>query len=111
MGVNPIVVFFIIIMKTKEFTATRNRNFVKEYLKEHHCVDCGNSNILVLDFDHVRGEKITNISKMVSNGSSLRTLLREIEKCEIRCSNCHRIVTYLRRNQQTTIEGIDYFEY
>lgn len=98
-------------MKSKEFAITRNRNFVREYLKGHPCVDCGNDNLVVLDFDHVREEKLANISKMVSTGRSLSSLLREIEKCEVRCSNCHRIVTHQRRQQERPKEGIDYFEY
>ena len=98
-------------MKSKEFAITRNKNFVKSYLEKHPCVDCGNNNIIVLEFDHVRGEKLGNISKIVSTGRSLRFLLREIEKCEVRCANCHRIVTHRRRQQERPKEGIDYFEY
>lgn len=98
-------------MKSKEFAITRNRNFVREYLEKNPCVDCGNDNLVVLDFDHVRGEKVANISKMVSTGRSLSSLLREIEKCEVRCANCHRIVTHQRRQQERTKEGIDYYEY
>ena len=98
-------------MKSKEFAITRNRNVVREYLQKHPCTDCGNNNLVVLDFDHVRGEKVANISKMVSIGSSLVSLLREIEKCEVRCANCHRIVTAQRRWQERPKEGIDYFEY
>lgn len=98
-------------MKSKQFNIARNRNFVRDYLEKHPCIDCGNTNIVVLDFDHVTGEKKNNISKMVSNGNSLVTLLREIEKCEVRCSNCHRIVTHQRRLQERTKEGIDYYEY
>ena len=98
-------------MKNKDFAKARNRNFVREYLSKHPCTDCGNDNIVVLDFDHIRGEKVANISQIVSNGSALRSLLREIEKCEVRCANCHRIVTHQRRQQERPKEGIDYFNY
>lgn len=71
----------------------RNREFITEYLKTHPCVDCGTSNILVLEFDHVRGKKIGPISSMITNGESLKKIEREINKCEVRCANCHRIRT------------------
>lgn len=76
----------------------RNREYVDIYLKNHSCVDCGNSDIRVLEFDHVRGQKETNVSNIIRNGWKLERLISEIEKCEIRCCNCHRIVTIKRRN-------------
>lgn len=54
------------------------------------CVDCGESDPIVLDFDHVRGKKAKAISQMVNHGTSRTNILREIEKCEVRCANCHR---------------------
>jgi hypothetical protein len=75
----------------------RNRKFVDEYLKTHHCVDCGNSDVRVLEFDHVRGRKETNVSNIIRNGWKLERLISEIEKCEVRCCNCHRIITIERR--------------
>ncbi len=44
----------------------------------------------MLDFDHVKGDKIENVSIMINSGASLERLILEIEKCEIRCANCHR---------------------
>ena len=68
----------------------RNRTFIIEYLAEHPCVDCGERDIAVLEFDHVRGQKRGNISEIVSAGWSLDYLQCEIAKCVVRCSNCHR---------------------
>jgi len=68
----------------------RNRQFLADYLAEHPCVDCGENDPLVLDFDHVRGKKKQNVSRMVVDGYCLKTLLKEISKCEVRCANCHR---------------------
>lgn len=61
------------------------------------CVDCGIKNPLVLDSDHVSGEKVANVSRMVINLSPIHILIAELEKCVTRCANCHRIVTANRR--------------
>ena len=67
------------------------------YLSEHPCVDCGERDIIVLDFDHVRGQKIRSVTDMARLGVSLDTMMAEIDKCEIRCANCHRRATHARR--------------
>lgn len=64
------------------------------YLESHPCVDCGESDPVVLEFDHVRGRKRAEISALVSSSKSLSSLRAqldaEIAKCEVRCANCHR---------------------
>ena len=62
--------------------------FVFEYLKAHPCVDCGESDPVVLHFDHVRGVKMMTISAAITRGT-LAALFQEIDKCEVRCANCH----------------------
>lgn len=69
----------------------RNREFLASYLGCHPCVDCGETDIRVLQFDHVRGKKISGVCRLI--GDSLEKIKKEIEKCEIRCVNCHTIVT------------------
>lgn len=64
--------------------------YIWDYLATHHCVDCGEADPIVLDFDHVRGKKFDAISTMVGRGFPLERIKEEIEKCEVRCSNCHR---------------------
>jgi hypothetical protein len=75
----------------------RNREYVLGYLLAHPCVDCGESDPVCLDFDHVRGKKKREISGLVRAACSLKTLQREIAKCDVRCANCHRKVTAKRR--------------
>jgi hypothetical protein len=72
------------------------RAFVTNYLAAHPCVDCGEADVVVLDFDHVRGEKVGVVSVLIRKGS-LSAIKAEIEKCEVRCANCHRRVTHRRR--------------
>ena len=91
------------VMKSRRSSKTRNRNIVDEYLQSHPCVDCGNTDIRVLEFDHVRGVKIGSIAHSVHRVWPVERLLLEIEKCEIRCCNCHRIATIERRNTSKLI--------
>lgn len=74
-------------------TRKRNRIFIYNYLTKSSCIDCGDSRWQVLDFDHVRGNKINNIADLVHAGVSIKKLEDEIAKCEVRCANCHRIKT------------------
>lgn len=73
------------------------RQYVTDYLQTHPCIDCGETDIIVLEFDHVRGVKRKNISNLIMQTYSLQTLMEEIQKCEVRCANCHRRVTHNRR--------------
>jgi len=73
------------------------RIFAFNYLKEHPCVDCGESDPIVLSFDHVRGTKKMNISQMINQGYGIETLQAEIDKCEVRCMNCHMRIEKKRR--------------
>ena len=78
----------------------RNRKFVQE-AKSRPCVDCGiQYPFYVMDFDHVRGKKVENIATMVGHARKLEVLVAEIAKCELVCSNCHRIRTYKRRQSR-----------
>ena len=69
---------------------TINRRFVANYLRNHPCVDCGQSDPIVLEFDHIRGTKVASIGAMVCAPVALKTLEQEIAKCAVRCANCHR---------------------
>ncbi len=75
------------------------REYVYSYLLEHPCVDCGETNPLVLTFDHVRGEKRGNVADMVYRGRSIETIEAEIEKCDVVCFNCHMRREYKRRGK------------
>jgi hypothetical protein len=63
---------------------------VAEYLRAHPCVDCGESDPFVLEFDHRdRADKLETVAFLRVRGRR-DELLAEIEKCEVRCSNCHQ---------------------
>ena len=67
-----------------------------QYLREHPCVDCGETDPVVLEFDHLR-EKLFGIGQMLAD-RPWRDVLAEIEKCEVVCCNCHRRRTARRGN-------------
>jgi hypothetical protein len=66
-----------------------NGDFLIEYLSDHPCLDCGEADIVVLEFDHQR-DKLFNVSVLCREGYSLEKLKQEIAKCEVVCANCHR---------------------
>ena len=68
------------------------------YLENHPCIDCGESDPVVLEFDHVRGKKSYNVSTMCWLALPWNSLMREIAKCEVRCANCHRRKTAERKS-------------
>lgn len=75
------------------------REWLRRHLSEHPCVDCGSTDIRVLEFDHLDPQrKDRDISRMLSDGCSLSAIAREVSLCEVRCANCHRRVTNARAN-------------
>lgn len=68
-----------------------NQIYVYDILQHSVCIDCGDDRWQVLEFDHVKGAKKYNISRMYK--LSLARIQKEIAKCEIRCANCHRMKT------------------
>ncbi len=68
------------------------RTFVLEYLKTHPCVHCGQTNIMTLEFDHLR-DKFKDISMMIKQTYGIEAIKKEVDKCQVLCSNCHNIKT------------------
>lgn len=66
-------------------------------VKDVPCMDCEREfHSCQMDFDHREGEdKKYNVSDM--KGMSLLEVKKEIAKCDVVCSNCHRMRTFLRR--------------
>lgn len=73
---------------------------------EAGCAVCGfNDHPAALDFNHVRGEKLFNISMDPKRAKHL--IEAEMAKCEILCANCHRIHTSEENHGRT--KRRDYF--
>lgn len=94
-------------LENKEKVLARNSNKLSKWRKHIQevkdttpCTDCGiQYPSYVMDFDHVRGTKIGNISSGLATFSSFENLLEEIAKCEIVCANCHRHRTFMRKTK------------
>lgn len=69
---------------------TKARKFILAYLQDHHCVDCGENDPIVLEFDHRDPkEKISTVSHLSGSCYNIETIRAEIAKCDVRCANCH----------------------
>ncbi len=75
--------------------ATALRRWLDEYKVSVGCADCGyRANPVALDFDHVGDTKTRNVCA----SKSMAQARAEIELCEVRCANCHRVKTHERRH-------------
>jgi hypothetical protein len=80
----------------KEWHLKRNvdiRMFLYEYRIKNGCVDCGINDPRVLEFDHMKNKKFNLGKAHMIKGLTLTQLKREVKKCVVRCSNCHKIKT------------------
>lgn len=76
----------------------RNREYVRKIKESNPCTDCGQFyHYSQMDFDHIDFKK-QNIARLVNSEASIKTIKQEIAKCELVCSNCHRIRTWSRAN-------------
>ena len=90
--------------KKRYIAQTRIRNdrrfrervlFLLDYFKSHPCRDCGETDPVVLEFDHLRDKEFE-----IASGIHYRAwsaVLAEIAKCDVVCANCHRRRTSRRR--------------
>jgi hypothetical protein len=76
------------IRKNRHEASRRNAKYRYDYLSQNPCVDCGENDPIVLQFDHDNpAEKDINISNMRFH--TIKRIQEEINKCTIRCANCH----------------------
>ena len=67
-----------------------NRALILAYFQLHPCVDCGETNPVVLDFDHRDPSlKRSEVARLAASRPWAQ-VLNEIAKCDVRCANCHR---------------------
>jgi hypothetical protein len=74
--------------RRKRARVEERMRYLVDYLRSHPCVDCGEADPLVLEFDHLAGKRFA-ISQGFS-GRNWQSVLDEIAKCDVVCANCHR---------------------
>lgn len=68
----------------------RIRQIIDEYVRTHPCIDCGESDGMVLDFDHRDRSLKRGIVSRLARSCAAGTVRAEMAKCDVRCGNCHR---------------------
>ena len=73
--------------------------------KSAPCIDCGKIfPDYVMDFDHINpGIKIAPVSIMIGKPYSIKRILEEMAKCELRCANCHRNKTHYEQQRKKEV--------
>ena len=77
----------------------RNQRYIYNYLKNNPCINCGETNPIVLEFDHIDPKtKEFGLGAAGQRRVSIKKIQEEINKCVVLCANCHRIKTSRDRN-------------
>jgi hypothetical protein len=81
----------------KQALRLERTTYLLGYFSNHPCTDCGETDPIVLEFDHLDAEaKSFDIGQALSY-RNWKSILEEMEKCEVVCANCHRRRTAVRR--------------
>lgn len=67
----------------------RNQRLTRLWASLLGCVDCGERDPDVLEYDHV-GTKTENVATLSAHGVRVGRLFEEMLRCDVRCANCHR---------------------
>lgn len=90
-------------LRTQNSSRLSPKRILLRDLKARPCLDCGgNFHYCQMDFDHVRGDKVTEVSQ--ATGLSHELLLLEVAKCDLVCANCHRVRTYSKGTKRLQMD-------
>lgn len=89
----------VLAKKRWELRKRRYYAITRKHKRENPCVDCGETNIKILEFDHIDPKTRTAWISHLMQASDER-LLSEIAKCAVRCGPCHR-----RRTRKQVFAG------
>lgn len=79
----------------KKIRMEKIRKWYIDYKYNLKCFNCPENDSRCLDFHHIQDKKIKCVSTMVNHGYSIDNIKKEIEKCIVLCSNCHRKETLI----------------
>jgi hypothetical protein len=89
--------------RSKRRQRLKRTRFLLDFFKTHPCVDCGESDPVVLEFDHVRDKAFDVMQGFESR--NWQAILAEIAKCDVVCANCRRRRTCMRRGALRVVLG------
>jgi hypothetical protein len=82
------------VQRSRKKNATERqcyRQRILEFLRSHPCVDCGEADPIVLQFDHEDpSAKSANVGNLLRRRVAWAKIHAEIEKCVVRCANHHQ---------------------
>ena len=90
----------------KRALAIERTGYLLRYFATHPCTDCGETDAVVLEFDHL-ADKLFNIGQVLPY-RNWQTILDEIEKCEVVCANCHRRREALRKGSLRSMMAAEF---
>lgn len=77
--------------RRKEELRATNYKLLIRFLRANPCVDCGEDDVLVLEFDHVSGKSFQIAAALRDRfWAEIVAEINEIKKCDVVCANCHR---------------------
>ncbi len=79
----------------KRKTLMERTKFLLDFFKTNPCIDCGEPDPVVLEFDHLRDKSFAVGQGFQERG--WQSIMDEMAKCEVVCANCHRRRTAERR--------------
>lgn len=83
--------------QNKEARQLRKQYYIT-HLRTHSCVHCGETDPIVLEFNHIDPSTKKDLVSKLSHQGTMEELVAEIEKCEVLCANCHKRVTAKQMN-------------
>jgi hypothetical protein len=81
-------------VRRKQQLIAERAKFMIELFRARPCADCGETDPLVLEFDHLVDKKF-NVGAGIRE-RNLQSVRDEIAKCDVVCANCHRRRTAFR---------------
>src|SRR5215218_3601178 len=73
----------VAVLANKQRRIKENQVRLADHLHSHPCVDCGEADLVVLEFDHIREQKAGDVCSMMQAGCGWITISLEINKCEV----------------------------